>query len=33
MRNDLELSPWVTVWQGLSLFQGASFSMHFVNAC
>jgi len=33
MRNDLELSPWVTVWHRLSLFQGVLFSLHFVNIC
>jgi len=33
MRNDLELSPSVTVWRGPSLFQGVSFSLHFVNVC
>jgi len=33
MRNDLELSPWVTVLRGLSLFQGVLFSLHFVNVC
>jgi len=31
MHNDLELSTGVTVWQGLALFQGVSFSLHFVN--
>jgi len=33
MHNDLELFPWVTVWHGLSLFQGVCFSLHFVNVC
>jgi len=25
--------PMVIVWHGLSLFQGVSFSLHFVNVC
>lgn len=33
MLNDLELSPWMTVWHGLSFFQAVSFSLHFVNVC